>query len=56
MMRKIKTHLIEFIVKLLNDSLKDKTQKFYKIDKSISENLKKTSIWNYLEELLKIFF
>ena len=40
-MRKIKTHLIEFIVKLLNDSLKDKTRKFYKIDKSISENLKR---------------
>ena len=36
-MRKIKTHLIEFIVKLLNDSLKNKTQKFYKIAKSISE-------------------
>ncbi len=41
MMRKIKTNLIKFIVKLLNNSLKDKTQIFYKIDKSISENLKR---------------
>ena len=41
MMRKIKTNLIKFHVKLLNNSLKDKTQIFYKIDKSISENLKR---------------
>ena len=41
MMRKIKTNLIKFNVKLLNKSLKDKTQIFYKIDKSISENLKR---------------
>ena len=41
MMRKIKTNLIKFIVKLLNNSLKDKTQIFYKIDKWISENLKR---------------
>ena len=39
MMRKIKTNLIKFHVKLLNNSLK--TQIFYKIDKSISENLKR---------------
>ena len=40
-MRKIKTHLMDFIVKLLNDSLINKTQLFYKIDKTISENLKR---------------
>ena len=40
-MRKIKTHLIEFFVKLLNSSLKDKTYIFYKIDKEISEKLKR---------------
>ena len=41
MMRKIKTNLIKFIVKLLNNSLKDKTQIFYKINKKISDNLKR---------------
>lgn len=40
-MRKIKTHLIEFIIYLLTDSLIDKTMSFYKLDKTISENLKK---------------
>lgn len=40
-MRKIKTHLMDFIVKLLNDSLINKTQLFYKIDKKIIENLKR---------------
>ena len=39
-MKKIRTHLIEFIVKLLNDSLIDKSYKFYKIDKLVIENLK----------------
>lgn len=32
---------MDFIVKLLNDSLINKTQLFYKIDKTISENLKR---------------
>ena len=39
-MKKIRTHLIKFIVKLLNDSLIDKSYKFYKIDKLVVENLK----------------
>ena len=40
-MRKIKTHLFEYIVNQLNLSLSDKRKKFCKIDKSLSENLKK---------------
>ena len=55
-MRKIKTHLIEFIVKLLNDSLKDKTKKFYKIDKSISENLKRDFNLALLQRTLEDIF
>ena len=39
-MRKIRTHLIRYIVILLNDSLKDKSYKFHKIDKLVLENLK----------------
>ena len=39
-MKKIRTHLIEFIVKKLNDSLIDKSYKFYKIDKLVIESLK----------------
>ena len=39
-MRKIRTHLIRYIVLLLNDSLKDKSYKFHKIDKLVLENLK----------------
>jgi hypothetical protein len=55
-MRKIKTHLIEFIVKLLNDSLKDRTKKFYKIDKSISENLKRDFNLALLQRTLEDIF
>ena len=55
-MRKIKTHLIEFIVKLLNDSLKDKTYKFYKIAKSISENLKRDFNLALLQRTLEDIF
>ena len=55
-MRKIKTHLIEFIVKLLNDSLKDKTKKFYKIHKSISENLKRDFNLALLQRTLEDIF
>ena len=40
-MKKIRTHLIEFIVKLLNDSLIDKSYIFHKIDKFVIENLKR---------------
>ena len=32
-MKKIRTHLIEFIVKLLNDNLNDKSYILHKIDK-----------------------
>ena len=39
-MRKIRTHLIRYIVILLNDSLKDKSYKFHKINKLVLENLK----------------
>lgn len=41
MMRKIKTNLLDYIVNYLNESLEDKTFKFYKISSDISENLKK---------------
>ena len=41
-MRKIKAHLNEFIVVyLLNNNLEDKSYEFHKIDKFVSENLKK---------------
>ena len=41
MMRKIKTNLMEYILNLLNDSLKNKEYKFYRIDKNLMECLKK---------------
>ena len=41
MMRKIKTNLLDYIINDLNESLEDKTLKFYKISSDISENLKK---------------
>ena len=41
LMRKIRTHLFEFIIILLNSSLIDKSEIFHKIDKKVSENLKK---------------
>lgn len=56
MMRKIKTNLIKFIVKLLNNSLKDKTQIFYKIDKWISENLKRDFNLALLQRTLEDIF
>ena len=56
MMRKIKTNLIKFIVKLLNNSLKDKTQIFYKIDKSISENLKRDFNLELMNRILEDIF
>ena len=61
-MKKIRTHLIEFIVKKLNDSLIDKSYKFYKIDKLVVENLKivynlklnqRTLLKNYIFRLNK---
>ena len=56
MMRKIKTNLIKFIVKLLNNSLKDKTQIFYKINKSISENLKRDFNLELMDRTLEDIF
>ena len=41
MMRKIKTNLHYFFVKILNKSLKFTNEQFYKIDKNLSENLKR---------------
>ena len=55
-MRKIKVKLIEFFVKFLNDSLKDKTEIFYKIDKSISENLKRDFNLKLMEQTLLYIF
>ena len=55
-MRKIKVKLIEFCVKFLNDSLKDKTEIFYKIDKSISENLKRDFNLKLMEQTLLYIF
>lgn len=48
-MRKIKTHLMDIIVNIINDSLKDKTYPIYKIDKEINECLKR----EYNMELMK---
>ena len=41
MMRKIKTNLMEYILNLLNNSLKNKEYKFYRIDKNLMECLKR---------------
>ena len=55
-MRKIKTHLFEYIVNRLNLSLSDKGKKFYKIDKSFSENLKRSYNLELMERtILDIF-
>ena len=55
-MRKIKTHLMEQIVIILNNSLNDKTNPFYKIDKEINENLKKDFNMQLMEKTIaKIF-
>lgn len=40
-MRKIKVHFMDYTVNMLNESLEDKRQQFYKIDSNISVNLKK---------------
>ncbi len=55
-MRKIKVKIIELSVKFLNDSLKDKTEIFYKIDKSISENLKRDFNLKLMEQTLLYIF
>jgi len=55
-MRKIKTHLFEYIVNRLNLSLSDKRKKFYKIDKSLVENLKRSYNLELMEKtILDIF-
>ena len=55
-MRKIKTHFMDFTVKLLNDSLIDKTYIFFKIDKAVSENLKKDFNMKLMETTLSFLF
>lgn len=55
-MRKIKTHLMDQIVIILNNSLNDKTNPFYKIDKVINENLKKDFNMQLMDKTIaKIF-
>ena len=39
-MRKLKTHFLDFAIKILNRSLSNKKYKFYKINKNVAENLK----------------
>ena len=41
-MRKIKTNIFDLSAKKLNESIGDNESKFYKIDKRVSENLKKS--------------
>ena len=54
-MRKIKTHLMDQIVIILNNSLNDKTNPFYKIDKEINENLKKDFNMQLMEKTISPF-
>ena len=55
-MRKIKTHLVDQMVILLNKSLNDKEKKFLKIDKSINENLKKDFNMQLMEKPIEDIF
>ena len=55
-MRKIKTHFLLFKVKLLNRSLKDKTNRFYKLDKKISEKLKRDFNIQLMKKTLRELF
>ena len=55
-MRKIKTHLVDQIVILLNKSLNDKEKKFLKIDKTINENLKRDFNMQLMEKTIKTIF
>ena len=55
-MRKIKTHLVDQIVILLNKSLNDKEKKFLKIDKTINENLKRDYNMQLMEKTIKTIF
>ena len=55
-MRKIKTNIIDYTINKLNDSLIDKNYQFLKIDKKISEDLKRDMNVNLLERtILDIF-
>ena len=56
MMRKIKTNLMDHLVNKLNNSLKDKTYKFYKISSFISENLKKDFNIKLMERTISDIF
>ena len=55
-MRKIKTHLIEQTVILLNESLNNKTNQIYKIDKEINENLKRDYNMELMERTIANIF
>ena len=55
-MRKIKTNLMDYIVNELNESLEDKTHKFYKVSSSISENLKKDFNLELMERTISDIF
>ncbi len=55
-MRKIKTHILLFKVKLLNRSLKDKKYRFYKLDKKISEKLKRDFNIQLMKKTLRELF
>ena len=55
-MRKIKTHFLLFKVKLLNRSLKDKKYRFYKLDKKISEKLKRDFNIQLMKKTLRELF
>ena len=56
MMRKIKTNVMDWIVNLLNDSLKDKSVIIYKIDKSINEYLKRDFNIELMDRTIKDIF
>ena len=55
-MRKIKTHLMDIIVNIINDSLKDKTYPIYKIDKEINECLKREYNMELMERTISDIF
>ena len=55
-MRKIKTNIIEFIIINLDESLKNKNMTFLKINKHLSENLKRDYNMNLMNRTIKDIF
>lgn len=55
-MRKIKTNLMDYILKNLNESLKNKKFSFYRLDKLISENLRRDFNIKLMERTIKDIF